>query len=161
MKTYLRKPIATCLFTASLLIPQSGCVFFLRPHFHEPAVHGVPPHMEFVPDPACGEPEFFGYHPTCWHPWPEGWIGCPPPHYPVGPGEKVKGEPSATPQPSTKSSSRGENVTPLDAETTGDEDASPSPLPPPSAEARSSRRVRFRFIEHETIPSMKGGFSEP
>ncbi len=24
------------------------------------------------------DPVFYGYHPTCWRPWPEGW-GCPPP----------------------------------------------------------------------------------
>ena len=25
---------------------------------------------------AVQDCEFFGYHPTCWQPWPEGWPGC-------------------------------------------------------------------------------------
>jgi hypothetical protein len=25
------------------------------------------------------DPEFYGYEPTCWQAWPEGWMTCPPP----------------------------------------------------------------------------------
>ncbi len=42
---------------------------------------GAPCDPYYVPpcsDVYAVDPAFFGYHATCWTPWPEGWTGCPP-----------------------------------------------------------------------------------
>jgi len=44
-----------------------------------PCMQPVDPY--YVPpctDVYAMDPAFYGYHPTCWTSWPEGWMGCPP-----------------------------------------------------------------------------------
>ena len=61
--------------------PRNACP--LLPHSNPPA---HPCQVRLV------EPCFYGYEATCWHPWPDGWVGCPPCSAQIGTTMNVVGE---------------------------------------------------------------------
>ena len=60
-------PVGRALLYLAILSAMSTTAsagLFKKKHRYEPR-----------PCPPVDEP-FFGYHPTCWRQWPEGWKGC-------------------------------------------------------------------------------------
>lgn len=80
-----------------------------------------------------GEPDWyryyrcvhFGYHPTQWHPWPEGWLTC---RYPI-PGKHPYD--IVRPKPGDRTMRREERLLRPEPERLPGEDLPPQQLPPP------------------------------
>ena len=107
-------PRLLCAIWLGLLLSSGGCVlneFVVVEGLgfagaDAPCAQPVDPY--YVPPCAnvyAMDPAFFGYHPTCWTPWPEGWTGCPPCVTTVGmpmesPGEDAVFSPTVAKPPS-------------------------------------------------------------
>lgn len=84
------------LILASLLLSAGGCAHVTYhvdhavqegreilgmerwPYYHSRATGEiVPKRLAATHGVSHVEPAFYGYHATCWRPWPGGWCGCP------------------------------------------------------------------------------------
>jgi hypothetical protein len=66
---------------ASLVISAGGCAVTHDLGFRPGDASLVIPQHNYMPRNAAvcaAAPAFYGYHATCWSPWPDGWEGCPP-----------------------------------------------------------------------------------
>jgi hypothetical protein len=65
---------------ASQLLLLAGCKCPINPEFHKTALSYFPKRTALCPPPPYphyADPNFFGYHGTCWFQWPDGWVECP------------------------------------------------------------------------------------
>jgi len=76
------------------------------------------------------DPAFYGYHPTCWTPWPEGWTGCPPCVTAMGAPIQAPGQDAAYSPPMARPPSVLDELEPPLPEST-DWDIVPSPAAAP------------------------------
>jgi len=89
------------LILLTLSLCSSGC--YVAGYQHESYVSAAAryfPYKDPVPAPArrcVTDPCFYGYQATCWHPWPSGWMGCPP--CVIGNGAKLNVVGEVQPQP--------------------------------------------------------------
>ncbi|HUT92106.1 MAG TPA: hypothetical protein VMY37_21610 [Thermoguttaceae bacterium] len=104
------------------------------------------------------DPAFFGYHPTCWTPWPEGWTGCPPCVTTVGMPMETSGEDAAYSPTVAKPPSVLDELEPPIPDST-DWDIVPTPnVAPPKAkgemgmppETQEPRRLEAKAIERSS-----------
>jgi hypothetical protein len=115
---------------------------------HGPPLHSNPAGGACV-EPMYYEYPFYGYNPTCWQPWPPGWVGCPticPEAYPY-PHESWEALPPGTTPLPPQSGPSLQSTEPLPPEMPSTEpapDALPAPTPtiPPSSRLRPDVRLK-------------------
>jgi len=160
-------PRLLCAIWLGLLLSSGGCVlneFVVVEGLgfagsDAPCAQPVDPY--YVPPCAnvyAMDPAFFGYHPTCWTPWPEGWTGCPPCVTTVGMPMETPGEDAAFPPTVAKPPSVLDELEPPIPDST-DWDIVPTPnVAPPKAkgemgmplEIQEPRRLEAKAIEQSS-----------
>ena len=160
-------PRLLCAIWLGLLLSSGGCVLneFVVVEglgfagVDAPCAQPVDPY--YVPPCAnvyAMDPAFFGYHPTCWTPWPEGWTGCPPCVTTVGMPMEAPGEDAAFSRTVAKPPSVLDELAPPIPDST-DWDIVPTPnVAPPKAkgemgmppETQEPRRLEAKAIEQSS-----------